>query len=57
MQTIHSYENGYGASVINYGYGSQRGYKELAILHNSAICYATPLGEDVFGWRIRLVVG
>ena len=46
------FDNGYGASVIDYGYGSSQGLKELAVLHsnNNELCYATPITDDVIGY-------
>jgi hypothetical protein len=43
------FENGYGVSVIEHGYGSEFGLKELAVLHSGGICYDTPITSDVMG--------
>lgn len=44
-----TFENGYGASVINDGYGRKQGLYELAVLLDGDICYTTPITEDVLG--------
>ena len=44
------FENGYGVSIIEHGYGSESGLKELAVLHNGGICYDTPITDDVLGY-------
>ena len=44
------FENGYGVSVIEHGYGSESGLKELAVLHSGGICYDTPITSDVMGY-------
>lgn len=53
-QTIYRFANGYGASVINDGYGSQAGLKELAVLElvegeKFELTYETPITDDVLG--------
>ena len=52
-QELHQFDNGYGASVVDYGYGEDDGLLEIAVLHadNKQICYATPVTDDVIGWR------
>lgn len=47
-----SFENGYGASVIrtSMSYGREEGKWELAVLKGEAICYTTPITDDVVGW-------
>ena len=57
-QTIHKFDNGYGASVISGGtftYGGDQGLKELAVIKFSSedkwsICYETPITDDVIGY-------
>lgn len=49
----YKYENGFGASVIDFGYGSEHGLMEMAVLHGGdcrEICYATPVMDDIRGW-------
>lgn len=46
---IH-FPNGYGASVIDTGYGSRDGLFELAVLADGKLCYTTPITSDVLGW-------
>jgi hypothetical protein len=55
-QATVSFPNGYGASVI----GGERGLYgdgvtsfELAVLHHDALCYSTPITNDVLGWQTR----
>ena len=49
-QSIVTFENGYKASVINDGYGSDEGLYEMAILDSSGtIDYTTPITDDVLG--------
>lgn len=45
-QIIVTFDNGYGASVINhaFSYGT-----ELAVTHDGRLCYATPVTGDVIG--------
>jgi hypothetical protein len=58
-QTIHRFDNGYGASVIcnEFSYGVNQGLKELAVIKFYAdnldswfLCYTTPITEDVIGY-------
>jgi len=52
MRLRYSFENGYGASVIqhDHSYGNENGKWEIAVLDNSGgICYDTPITEDVLG--------
>lgn len=45
------FDNGYGASVINDGYGAESGLYELAVLGpDGKINYETPLTTDVLGY-------
>lgn len=58
-QTISRFDNGYGASVIDHGYGSEKGLYELAVVKWTKtsegfsdfwdICYDTPIADDVIG--------
>jgi hypothetical protein len=50
VQWEFTFPNGYGASVINDGYGREAGLWELAVLCNGALCYDTPITGDVLGW-------
>ena len=44
------FPNGYGASVIDDGYGAEAGLYELGVLHGGRLTYDTPLTDDVLGW-------
>lgn len=45
------FDNGYGASVINDGYGAEEGLYELAVLdRDDHLTYSTPVTDDVLGW-------
>lgn len=45
------FPNGYGASVINDGYGRESGLFELAVLDSDGnLCYTTEITDDVIGW-------
>ena len=47
-QWLFSFPNGYGASVINDGYGRREGLLELAVLNaDGHITYCTPITDDV----------
>ena len=58
-QNISRFDNGYGASVIDHGYGSEKGLYELAVVKWITtsegfsdfwdICYDTPIADDVIG--------
>lgn len=51
MQTLHEFSNGYTASVIDHGYGSEDGLFEVAVLNELGyIDYTTPITDDVIGW-------
>lgn len=50
------FNNGYGASVIDDGYGKEKGLYELAVIEKSTgennrynLCYDTPITNDVLG--------
>lgn len=46
-----AFGNGFGASVINDGYGRESRMYELAVLDASEkITYETPITDDVLGW-------
>lgn len=55
-QTVHRFDNGYGASVLCLpgSYGYQQGLFELAVLSfyedDYEINYNTPITDDVLGW-------
>lgn len=50
-QWLFAFPNGYGASVINDGYGRREGLLELAVLNaDGHIAYCTPITNDVLGW-------
>lgn len=55
IQAVCIFPNGYGASVIQgFGsYGNERGLYELAVVNvvegGWALCYSSPLTDDVFG--------
>ena len=45
------FPNGYGASVINDGYGHEQGLYELAVVGpDGKLNYDTPVTSDVLGW-------
>ena len=51
-QLVYKFDNGYGASVVkhDFSYGGKKGLYELAVLDNEgALCYNTPITEDVVG--------
>ena len=47
-----NFDNGYGASVVKsmYSYGGNQDLYELAIIKDDAICYDTPITDDVIGY-------
>lgn len=50
-QWKYRFDNGYGASVIDDGYGGNQGLYELAVLDaGGRITYETPITDDVLGW-------
>lgn len=45
------FANGYGASVIDDGYGGEAGLYELAVIGpDGGLCYDTPVTSDVLGF-------
>ncbi|MFG2676949.1 hypothetical protein [Streptomyces sp. NPDC048445] len=58
MRTDHclrlKFPNGYGASVIDDGYGSEEGLYELAVLDTAGhVTSETSIANDVVGWLTR----
>lgn len=56
-QTLHKFDNGYGASVVFHlgSYGSDQGLKELAVIKfyegdKWHLCYETEITDDVLGY-------
>lgn len=49
-QRLFEFDNGYGLSVINDGYGSSQGLFEAAVLYQGSIVYDTPITNDVLGY-------
>lgn len=49
------FNNGYGASVVQSpnSYGGKQALYELAILKNRALCYNTPITDDVLGYLTK----
>jgi hypothetical protein len=52
-QMLATFPNGYGASIIQgpYSYGGPEGKYEIAVMHPSSLCYASPVTSDVIGWQ------
>ena len=51
MQRTFHFTNGYGATVIDDGYGSEVGLFELAVLDRDGnLDHSTPITDDVIGW-------
>lgn len=52
IQYIFTAPNGYGASIVkhSFSYGGKSGLWELAVLLGDAICYDTPITDDVLGY-------
>ena len=50
-QVLYSFENHYGASIIQHfgSYGSEEGLWELAVFCDGELCYNTPITDDVMG--------
>lgn len=49
MQT--HFANGWGVSIIGFGYGADEGLLELAVLKDGRLHYANPISMgDVRGW-------
>jgi len=59
-QRMYRFDNGYGASVVQFqfgnsgSYGANQGLWELAVIHYDGddfkLVYDTPVAEDVVGW-------
>lgn len=50
-RAVVTFPNGYGASVISDGYGSEHGRFEIAVLGpDGGLDYSTPVTDDVIGW-------
>ena len=45
-----NFDNGFGASIVDDGYGKEQRLAEIAVTHGTEICYATPITNDVLGW-------
>lgn len=56
LHWVYASVNGLGASVIDYGYGSEEGKFELAVIRFVGedgaykMAYDTPITNDVLGW-------
>jgi len=47
----YNFASGWGVSIIDYGYGSDEGLLELAVLKDGDLHYANPVSMgDVRGW-------
>jgi hypothetical protein len=47
----YNFENNWGVSVIDFGYGADEGLMELAVTKNGDLHYANPVSRgDVRGW-------
>jgi len=49
-QAMVTFPNGYQASVISDGYGTDDGLYEIAVMHNGQVDYSTPITSDVIGY-------
>ncbi len=51
-RAVISFDNGYSASVItgNWSYTDEEHPYEIAVMAKGAICYSTPITEDVVGY-------
>lgn len=54
-QTVHRFENGYGASVISDGYGGNEGLFEVGVIKfndrgSFRLSYSTPIADDTIGY-------
>lgn len=49
---VSHFRNGYSASIVSSpnSYGGPQGLFEIAVLHNEAIVYDTPITHDVLGF-------
>lgn len=46
-----NFANGWGVSIIDFGYGAEEGLSELAVLKDGRLHYANPVSMgDVRGW-------
>jgi hypothetical protein len=47
-----NFDNGYGASIVKstFSYGGNQDLYELAVIKDNAICYDTPITDDVIGY-------
>jgi hypothetical protein len=56
-QTVHRFENGFGASVITDGYGDLNAPYEIGVIKFSGdkwlITYETPITDGVLGWQTQ----
>lgn len=52
VQIVHSFENGFGASVIKHkgSYGWTQDKWEIMVLEDGEACYTTPITDDVIGY-------
>ena len=58
IQAEIQFPNGYGASIIRgaHSYGGKSSLYELAVLKDGALCYTTPITNDVEGWLTEEIV-
>lgn len=50
IRFVFEFENGYSASVIDYGFGREAGLFELAVMKGGHLCYDTSITPDVIGY-------